>query len=113
MQVDADIKVLSEFLSYLQTDSVRATVSISSLSPIQSASRNSRKFSDSFRVPYPQLGIDYTSRLTNLKLPLRLLVENEIFRLAVWANPSNETKRGTDHVGTTERTLLEVGCNNI
>lgn len=40
--------------------------------------------------------------------PLRLLVENEIFRLAVWANPSNEAKRGSDHVGSSERTMLEV-----
>lgn len=32
VQVDADIKVLSEFLSYLQSDSVRGPVAISSLS---------------------------------------------------------------------------------
>ncbi|KAJ7940268.1 hypothetical protein B0H13DRAFT_2299305 [Mycena leptocephala] len=89
VQVDADIKVVSEFLSYLQTDSVRGSVAISSLSPAQSESRSSQ----------------YTSKLRNLNHPLKLLVENEIFRLTVWANPTNDPKRGTDH---TERGLLEA-----
>jgi len=35
VQVDADIKVLSEFLSYLQSDSVRGPPAISSLSPVR------------------------------------------------------------------------------
>ncbi|KAJ6502153.1 hypothetical protein C8R45DRAFT_975566 [Mycena sanguinolenta] len=89
VQVDADIKVVSEFLSYLQTDSVRGSVAISSLSPAQSDSRSSQ----------------YVSRLRSLNQPLKLLVENEIFRLTVWANPTNDPKRGTDH---TERGLLEA-----
>jgi len=53
-------------------------------------------------------GLDYSTRLKSINFPLRLLVENEIFRLTVWANPINDAKRGTDHVGTTERTMLEV-----
>ncbi|KAJ6618823.1 hypothetical protein B0H10DRAFT_2217316 [Mycena sp. CBHHK59/15] len=89
VQVDADIKVVSEFLSYLQTDTVRGSLAISSLSPAQSASRSS----------------EYTSKLRSLNHPLKLLVENEIFRLGVWANPTNDPKRGTDH---TERGLLEA-----
>jgi phosphatidylinositol 4-kinase len=39
-------------------------------------------------------------------------VENEIFRLAVWANPSNEAKRGTDHVSTSEQNMFEVSSNS-
>lgn len=35
-------------------------------------------------------------------------MENEIYRLTVWANTSNETKRGADHHSTTERSMLEV-----
>ncbi|KAJ7085721.1 hypothetical protein B0H15DRAFT_846088 [Mycena belliarum] len=89
VQVDADIKVVSELLSYLQTDSVRGSVAISSLSPAQSASRSSQ----------------FVTKLRSLNNPLKLLVENEIFRLTVWANPTNDPKRGTDHV---ERGLLEA-----
>ena len=51
---------------------------------------------------------DYASRMRSLNLPLRLLAENEIFRLSVWTNPSNDPKKGSDLVGNTERTLLEV-----
>ncbi|EGO21128.1 hypothetical protein SERLADRAFT_452259 [Serpula lacrymans var. lacrymans S7.9] len=91
VQIDADIKVLSEFLSYLQSDLVRGTVTLSSLSPAQSASRTSA----------------YVSRLKNINQPLRLLVENEIFKLTVWANPSSDAKRGTDPSGTVERSILE------
>lgn len=46
--------------------------------------------------------------MRSLNLPLRLLTENEIFRLSVWMNPSNDPKKGGDLVGNTERTLLEV-----
>jgi hypothetical protein len=115
VQIDADIKVLSEFLSYLQTDSTRTNLSISSLSPGQSASRTSRRcrshiisLSNQLIVP-----LDYALRLKNLNFPLRLLVENEIVRLTVWSNPTNDAKRGADHVGTTERGMLEVNLANI
>ncbi|KAH7923479.1 hypothetical protein BV22DRAFT_1036261 [Leucogyrophana mollusca] len=91
VQVDADIKVLSEFLSYLQTDSVRGLTSLSSFPAAQSASK----------APL------HAARLKSINQPLRLLVENEIFRLTVWANPSNDVKRGTDHFGTAERNMLE------
>jgi len=46
--------------------------------------------------------------MRSLNLPLRLLTENEIFRLSVWGNPTNDTKKGGDLVGNTERTLLDV-----
>ena len=43
---------------------------------------------------------DYTGRLKEMNHPLRLLVENELFRLSVWANPANDPKRGADHVSS-------------
>lgn len=97
VQVDADIKILSEFLSYLQTDTVRGSPLISSLSPVQSMSRSTY----------------YASRMRSLNLPLRLLTENEIFRLSVWMNPANDPKKGSDLVGNTERTLLETSWLEI
>jgi hypothetical protein len=114
VQVDADVKVLSEFLSYLQTDSVRGTTSISSLSPSQLPSPTRRKPFKNIVccLRNAKIAIVYVSRLKSINHPLRLLVENEIFRLAVWANPSNEAKRGTDHVGTSERNMLEVGSSS-
>ncbi|KAF8913519.1 hypothetical protein CPB85DRAFT_1299266 [Mucidula mucida] len=81
VQLDADVKVLSEFLSYLQSDSVRSDSVISSLAPTQAPSRTSH----------------YLTRLRQINQPLRLLVDNEIYRLNVWANPTNELRRGVDH----------------
>ena len=46
--------------------------------------------------------------MKNENVPLRLLVENEVFRLSVWTNPSNDPKRGTDHVGTVEKVMMDV-----
>jgi hypothetical protein len=40
---------------------------------------------------------------------LRLLVENEIHRLNVWNNPTNDPKRGVDSVGTIEKSMTDVG----
>ncbi|KAK0463795.1 uncharacterized protein EV420DRAFT_1520089 [Desarmillaria tabescens] len=87
VQIDADVKVLSEFLSYLQTDSVRASAVISSLSPAQTPSRS--------------------TWLRTINQPLKLLVESEIYRLHVWANPTNDLRRGTDQIISSERTLLD------
>ncbi|KAJ8463246.1 hypothetical protein ONZ51_g10373 [Trametes cubensis] len=91
VQVDADIKLLSEFLSYLQADTVRGFQAISSLAPTHAPSQP------------PQ----YTAALKNLILPLRLLVENEVFRLTVWSNPANDPKRGADHICQLEKTMLD------
>lgn len=46
--------------------------------------------------------------MRTLNLPLRLLTENEIFRLSVWVNPTNDGRKGGDLIGNTERTLLDV-----
>ncbi|KAL0946563.1 hypothetical protein HGRIS_012767 [Hohenbuehelia grisea] len=92
VQIDADMKALSEFFSCLQTDAICATSTISSLSMAQSLSSNSR----------------YAARLRNINKPLRLLVENEIFRLNVWSNPTNDPRRSADQVGATDRSLSEA-----
>ena len=39
---------------------------------------------------------------------LRLLIENEILRLNVWNNPTNDPKRGADNIGTVEKTVTDV-----
>ncbi|GBE82149.1 Phosphatidylinositol 4-kinase stt4 [Sparassis crispa] len=91
VQIDADIKLLSEFLSYLQADSIRGYQTISSLSPAQSPSQNAA----------------YMASLKNLNLPLRLLIENEISRLTVWANPINDPNRGSDYLTAIEKTMLD------
>ncbi|KAI6131993.1 hypothetical protein EDD16DRAFT_1821529 [Pisolithus croceorrhizus] len=90
VQVTADIKILQEFLTHLQTDCVKGFNSLSSLAPGQSPNQSSC-------VAY----------LKNINHPLRLLVENEITRLTVWVNPSNDSGRGTDYHSITERSMLE------
>ena len=39
---------------------------------------------------------------------LRLLVENEMFRLTVWNNPLNDVKRLVEPYGSMERLMVEV-----
>jgi hypothetical protein len=46
--------------------------------------------------------------LKSINSLLRLLVENEIYRLMVWGNPSNDPKRGIDHINGAERGMNEV-----
>ncbi len=108
VQIDADIKLLSEFLSYLQADSVRGYAIVSSLAPAYAPSQPSRRCRDILLVPELSPSADYVASLANLSLPLRLLVENEVFRLTVWTNPANDPKRGTDHICALEKTMLDV-----
>lgn len=56
--------------------------------------------------------IDYRSILKDNNAPLRLLVENEIFRLSVWTNPLNDPKRGADYGGAVERLMTDVRFPN-
>ena len=51
---------------------------------------------------------DYTTRLRDLNIPLRLLTESELSRLSVWFNPTNDIKRSADVIGATERGLLDT-----
>lgn len=51
---------------------------------------------------------EYFSQIKSINTLLRLLVENEIFRLNVWNNPSSD-KRSTDQTSGIERVFTEVG----
>lgn len=51
--------------------------------------------------------VEYFSQLKSINTLLRLLVENEIFRLNVWNNPSSD-KRNTDQTSSIERNFTEV-----
>jgi len=66
VQVDADIKVLFEFLAHLQVDSVRSSTSLSSLNHHQSASKISREHSEllSLHWPEPLQSMLSTSRIS-------------------------------------------------
>ncbi|KAG8834446.1 phosphatidylinositol-4- kinase [Serendipita sp. 399] len=100
VQVDADIKLLNEFLEALQSDVVRGSTGVTSL--------------DGDRT-HASKGVeaDYLDRLRNMNILLRLLVENEIYRLTVWGNPSNEPKRGTDYVNGIERSMTDAMWTRI
>ncbi|KAI0273304.1 atypical/PIKK/PI4K protein kinase [Gloeopeniophorella convolvens] len=91
LQMDADSKLLKEFLSCLQADTARLAHEISSLGQARASMMNST----------------YVQRLKSHSVPLKLLVENELYRLSVWANLINDPKRGADHPGNLERTMTE------
>ncbi|KAG8969691.1 phosphatidylinositol-4- kinase [Tulasnella sp. 419] len=87
VQITADIKLLNEFLEAVQNDGTRADHLISSLDEAR----------HTLRVPH------YVARQKSLNELLRLLVEKEITRLQVWLNPTNDPKRGSDHLILAER----------
>ncbi|KAH9981001.1 hypothetical protein BGW80DRAFT_1501409 [Lactifluus volemus] len=91
LQVDADSKLLTEFLSVLQADTARFALEVSSLGQAQATSMNSA----------------YVSRLKSHSVPLKLLVENELYRLSVWANPVNDLRRGLDYPTNLERSMTD------
>ncbi|KAK2466764.1 hypothetical protein APHAL10511_001022 [Amanita phalloides] len=97
VQIEADVKVLSDFMSHLEADSVHNHSVISSFSPPQLASRGS----------YCE------DRIRDLNNPLRLLTENEIHRLLVWANPASDPKRRADHPVAYEKSQTESTWANI
>jgi len=105
VQLDADVKVLSEFLAYLQNDLIRAAYAVTSLSSSQSSGRQNREFLLFHPIPSTKfrIGSDHVSHLRSINTPLKLLVENEIYRLSVWTNPTNDPRRGVDQLGSTER----------
>jgi hypothetical protein len=47
-------------------------------------------------------------RFKDMNQLLRLLVESEISRLCVWRNPTNDARRGGDHVNFQQRSLTDV-----
>ncbi|KAI0782195.1 atypical/PIKK/PI4K protein kinase [Abortiporus biennis] len=96
VQIDADIKLLSEFLSLLQSDAVRGYEAISSLAPAPTS-----------KSAY------YTNRLKSVNTLLKVLIDSEISRLTVWANPCNDPKRGADHYGTIDKTMTEANWSSV
>ena len=57
--------------------------------------------------------LEYSTVLQSLNLPLRVLVDNEISRLTVWANPCNDPKRVQDHLTALDKTLTDVRAIHI
>ncbi|CAL1705565.1 unnamed protein product [Somion occarium] len=96
VQLDVDIKLLSEVLSYLQADVVRGYPVISSLHTAQHSKAT-----------------QHVTALKALNLPLRVLVDDEISRLTVWVNACNDPKRGPDHFGTVDKTLTDNSWQSI
>lgn len=102
IQIHTDVKLLSEFSSCLTNDVGRDNPSLSSLSP-SPAPRTL-----SFALKFIEL-IEHKERgAQSMGQVLRLLVENEILRLNVWNNPTNDPKRGVDNIGTVEKTMTDV-----
>ncbi|KAA1469432.1 atypical/PIKK/PI4K protein kinase [Dentipellis sp. KUC8613] len=91
LQMDADASLLTEFTFCLQHDVARLSHHTTSLSTAQASAMNT----------------SYIARLKNWSTPLKLLVENEMYRLSVWANPINDAKRGQDYVGSLERNMAD------
>jgi phosphatidylinositol 4-kinase len=112
--MDADSKLLTEFLSYLQADAARLAHEVSSLGQTQATSMNPSKYMHPFCDACDAINltqrIAYISRLKTHSLPLKLLVENEIYRLSVWLNPVSDPKRGVDHPSNLERSMTDVSC---
>lgn len=97
IQVNADVKLLNEFLEVIQHDNIRADHVTSSLQIDRSASRSPA----------------YLSKHRAQNSLLKLLIENEISRLRVWANPTNDLKRGADYLSNSERSLTEDGWREM
>ncbi|KAF8350539.1 hypothetical protein F5887DRAFT_939764 [Amanita rubescens] len=97
IQVASDVNVLSNFMSHLQADSVHNHALISSLSLPQLACR----------------GNYYKDKIRDMNNPLRLLTENEIYRLLVWGNPTNDPKRWVDHPAIYEKSQTESSWANV
>lgn len=88
VQLDADVKLLVEFLDAVQHDVPKDAFNVSSLDSAAPSAMN--------------------ANLKALKQLLALLLENEIIRLNVWVNPTHDAKRGTDHLNTLERSYSET-----
>jgi phosphatidylinositol 4-kinase len=52
--------------------------------------------------------VAYVSHIKSHSVPLKLLVENELFRLSVWSNPVTDSKRGIDYPTNLEKSLTDV-----
>lgn len=59
------------------------------------------------------MGLGGVSGFKDMNQLLRLLVENEISRLCVWRNPTNEARRGGDHINFIQKHLADVSINPL
>lgn len=105
IQIHTDVKLLSEFLSCLDGDVGRDNPTLSSLSP----SPAPRTLLPESKPLNPTESVERGAQ--SMAQVLRLLVENEILRLNVWNNPTNDPKRGVDNSGTVERTMVDVSIS--
>lgn len=103
--MDADIKLLVEFLDAVRRDTPKDAFNVSSLdaSPPSTCSfaRDNSLRSDPSHTVH--------ANVKSHQQLLSLLLENEIIRLNVWSNPTNDPKRGADHVNSIERSFSDVG----
>ncbi|KAG8764613.1 phosphatidylinositol-4- kinase [Ceratobasidium sp. 428] len=97
VQVNTDIKLLNEFLEVIQQDSIRADHVTSSLQLERVSSRSPA----------------YHGKHRAQNSLLKLLIENEISRLRVWANPTNDPKRGVDYLSNSERSMTDDGWRTM
>jgi len=54
------------------------------------------------------LYLAYVSRVKSHSVPLKLLVENELYRLSVWANLVSDPKRVADYSTNLEKSMTDV-----
>jgi phosphatidylinositol 4-kinase len=114
IQVNADIKLLNEFLEVIQQDNIRADHVTSSLQPEKSVARHpGTPYYSTLILEYSKRFTEYLSKHRAQNSLLKLLIENEISRLRVWANPANDLKRGTDYLSNSERSLTDVRLPSI
>ncbi|KAK0552405.1 phosphatidylinositol-4- kinase [Tilletia horrida] len=97
LQVRTEMQLMTEFLEVLKLDKVRASYLITS-------------YPSSFsgvRLP-GQMTVQASAKLFNERRALlQLLLENELSRFSVWANPLHLPARGTDYVGDLTKTMTE------
>ncbi|EJU05379.1 atypical/PIKK/PI4K protein kinase [Dacryopinax primogenitus] len=97
VQIDADTKIMQEFSRVIHSDGIRGdhlTTSLSTSHP-------------GFCMPGHASLAEYAAQHKNRNELLRLLVENEIARLIVWANPTNDLKREQDQPSTIEKSFTD------
>ncbi|KAF6767202.1 Phosphatidylinositol 3-/4-kinase, catalytic domain protein [Kalmanozyma brasiliensis GHG001] len=98
LQLSADMQVMQETLELLQRDSMRADQHVTSFPPTLS----------SVRMPGGVTLQDAIKSFGDKKRLLQLLVENEVARLSVWANPLNNSARGSDFVGPFSKGMTDA-----
>lgn len=103
LQVRAEMQLFSELLDVLRADQLRASFVITSFPPAIA----------SVRLP-GQLSVSEAIRtFSDRRTLLQLLVESELSRFAVWANPLADASRGADFNGELSKTMTEASWPKI